>query len=176
MDNKRDLGITRDNNGTRRVPTLSLWSEIWLQTTVGQNYTLRSPAARILRLYHPRGHITYTSKIKHLIREYKILQRLWYIEPPPPSQVAITEYENIHFLLMKVRSLANSKVRQLNMSGVQSLRAVKLAQLRLKLTNILIKKKEDNSKIKLNTVCKLAKITGQHWWITLDWSALIWKR
>ena len=64
---------------------------------------------------------------------------------------------------MKYRILANDKVRRLHMSGVQHSRAVNLAQIFLRLSNILLKIKEEDSKIKLNTVYKLAKITGRQW-------------
>ena len=74
---------------------------------------------------------------------------------------------------MKSRRLANEKVGCLRMSGFQYSRAVKMAQLRLRLSNILTKRKEDNSKIKLKTVCKLAKIAGSNWWISLDVAVLI---
>ena len=74
---------------------------------------------------------------------------------------------------MKYRRLANSKVRRLHMSGIQSLREVNLAQLCLRLSNILIKRKEEEYNIKLKKVCKIAKIIGRHWWITLDVTALI---
>ena len=62
------------------------------------------------------------------------------------------------------------------MSGVQSSRAVNLAQLRLRLSNILINRKEEDPKIKLKTVCKLANITGRNWWLSLDTTKLIKKR
>ena len=68
---------------------------------------------------------------------------------------------------MKDRRLADTKVKQLHMSGVQSSRAVKLDQLRLCLSNILIKRKEEDSKIKLKTLCKISNITGRHRWITI---------
>ena len=74
---------------------------------------------------------------------------------------------------MKSRRLANDKVRRLHMSGVKYSRAVKLPQLFLRLYNILIKRKEENPKIKLKTVCKLAKITGRHLWLSLDVTALV---
>ena len=51
--------------------------------------------------------------------------------------------------------------------------AVKLAQLRLSLSNLLIKRKEENFKSKLKTVFKLSKIIGRNWWISLDVKALI---
>ena len=76
---------------------------------------------------------------------------------------------------MKSRRLANDKVIRLHMSGVNYSRALKLAQLCLSLSNILIKIKEEESKIKIKTVCKLAKITGRHWWIPLDMAYLIHK-
>ena len=40
-------------------------------------------------------------------------------------------------------------------------------------SNILIKRKEEHSKIKLKTVCKLAKITGRHCLISQDVRALV---
>ena len=61
------------------------------------------------------------------------------------------------------------------MSGVQYSRAVKLAQICLRLTNIPIKIKEENSRIKLKTVCKLTRIIGRHWWLSLDETALIYQ-
>ena len=83
------------------------------------------------------------------------------------------EYEKIDPLLMKSRRLANSKVRRLHISGLQTYRVVKLAQLLLCLYNIIINRKKEESNIKLKTLCKLANITGRHWWITLDVTSLI---
>ena len=86
------------------------------------------------------------------------------IHPTPlPRQEAMIQYERIDLLLMKSRRLANEKFRHSHKGGVQSLRAVKIAQLFLCLSNILINRKEEDSKIKLKTVCKLANITGRHW-------------
>ena len=42
--------------------------------------------------------------------------------------------------------------------------------------NILIKRKEDNIKIKLKSVYKIARITGRCWCATLDKSALIYQK
>ena len=77
---------------------------------------------------------------------------------------------------MKYRRQANENVRRLHISGVQSSISVKLAQLRLRISNPLIKIKEENYKIKLKTVFKLDNITGRHWCISLDVSALIHQR
>ena len=74
---------------------------------------------------------------------------------------------------MKSRRLANDKVRRLNMSGVKYLRAVKSDQLRLHLSNIIIKRKEEEFKINLKIVCRISKITGWHCWLSLDVTALI---
>ena len=59
------------------------------------------------------------------------------------------------------------------MSGVKSSRAVKLSQSRLHLANILIKRKEENTRIKLKTVYKLDRTTGRHWWLSIDNTYLI---
>ena len=74
---------------------------------------------------------------------------------------------------MKDRRQTNNDVRRLHTSGVQSSRPVKLSQLRLCLSNILINRKEENYKIKLKTACMLTRITGRHWWLSLDVSVLI---
>ena len=59
------------------------------------------------------------------------------------------------------------------MSGIQSFRSVKISQLCLHLTNILIKRKERKRNIKMKTVLKLAIITGINWWLTIYESELI---
>ena len=74
---------------------------------------------------------------------------------------------------MKSISLANTKVRRLYMSEVKSSRDVKLTQIRLQLSNILIKRKEDNIKIEQKTASKLSRIIGCHWWLSLNDTALI---
>ena len=86
------------------------------------------------------------------------------------------EYEKIDLLVMKSRGLENNKVRRPHMSRFQSSRAAKLSQLLLHLYNILIKTKEEDSKIKLNTVCKLAKIMRRYWWLSLDVTDIIYQR
>ena len=91
----------------------------------------------------------------------------------PPKQEAIIEYEKIDLLLMKYRRLANEKVRHLHMSGFQSSAFVNIAQLRIYLSNLLIRKKEEDSKIKLRTFYKLSKTTGRHWWLSLYIADLI---
>ena len=79
-------------------------------------------------------------------------------------------------LLIKSRIKANDNVRRLHMSGVQSSILVKLAQLQICIYNLLIKRKEEDSKINLKTLCKISKITGRHWWLSLDVKDLIHKR
>ena len=74
---------------------------------------------------------------------------------------------------MKSRRLANEKFRRLHMSGVQLPISVKLTKPSLLLSTILIKRKEEDSKIEMKTVCNVAKITGRHLWISLDVTALI---
>ena len=109
-----------------------------------KNPPLRSPSARRLRLHNPRGMKNYISKLRLLIRQAKIPQRLRELENlqySPPSQEEITEYRKIDLLLMKNIRLANDKVRRLNVSGVQSSRSVKLSQLCLRLSIIIIKRK-----------------------------------
>ena len=59
------------------------------------------------------------------------------------------------------------------MSGVQSSRSVKLSQIRLRLSNILIKIKKEDSKVKPKTACKPTNITGRHLWISLYLTSLI---
>ena len=61
------------------------------------------------------------------------------------------------------------------MSGVQSSRMVKLSQLRLSLSNLLIQRKEGNIRVRWKTVTRLANITGRTWWFTLNLTSLIRK-
>ena len=77
---------------------------------------------------------------------------------------------------MKARRLANEKVRRLHTSGVKSSRAVNISQLRRIISNPLIKRKEENPKIKMNKFCKLANITNRHWWISLYVTSLTHKK
>ena len=53
------------------------------------------------------------------------------------------------------------------------MRELKLAQLRLCLTNLLIKIREDKIRIKLKKLYKVYRITERHWWLSLDKTALI---
>ena len=179
------MGITGNHNPLRRVSPLPLRSQTRSQTHLdknptsiglwGKNTLLRSLAARRLRLHHPRDAKKYTPKLRQLTRQGNTPQRLRDLENLllyPPSQQAIIEYEKNYLLIMKERRLANYKVRRLHMSGVQSPRAVIPAQLFLRLSNILINRKEEYYKIKLKKVCKLANTTRRHWWISLDITAL----
>ena len=66
------------------------------------------------------------------------------------------------------RVKANSSVNHLHMSNVQYSRTAKTAQLRLRLTSILRKRKDKDYNIKIKTITKLADVTGRRWWIPLD--------
>ena len=47
-----------------------------------------------------------------------------------------------------------------------------MSQLRLRLENQLIKRRDSNNRIKLKTVTKLADLTGRKWWPPLDTNSL----
>ena len=59
------------------------------------------------------------------------------------------------------------------MSGVQYSRAVKIDQLFIRLTNLLINRKEENINIKLKTARKIVRITERHCWPNLYEKALM---
>ena len=59
------------------------------------------------------------------------------------------------------------------MKKVQSIRTVKLAQLRVPLCDMLIKRKDNDKQIKLKTVSNLSKITGRRWWMHLYPTSLL---
>ena len=129
------------------------------------------PAARILILYHIIYQKKYRPKLRLLTGENNLLQRLRDLEQLqkfPPSQKAIEKYENIDQLLNKARLQANSKIINIHTTKVQSSRKVKLAQLRVRLFDMLIKIKETDINIKLKTVRNLAKIIGRCWWLQMD--------
>ena len=67
----------------------------------------------------------------------------------------------------------NAFIRELHISGVEQYRAVKLSELKIRLENILIQRKEGNIKVKWKTVTKLANITWRTWWFTLNLTRLI---
>ena len=67
-----------------------IWVKLTLSNTLG-NKTLPSitPSERKLRLHHPDGQKKYTSKLRHITRQYNILPRLRVLEKiqisPQPS-------------------------------------------------------------------------------------------
>ena len=62
------------------------------------------------------------------------------------------------------------------MSGVQSSRTVKLSQLRIRLADIIIQRKEGNGKFRWETVTILANITGRTRSFTMNLTSLIRKK
>ena len=154
-----------------------LWIKISHEITFGENKApYRAPSARRLRLDHIRDQKKYTSNLRLLTRENNLPQRLGdlaHLQTFPPSQKSIEEYENIDQLLTKARLQADSKTRKLHMKKVQSSRKVKLAQLRVRLCDMLIKINGTDTKIKLKTVSNLAKITGRRWWLHLEHTTLL---
>ena len=56
---------------------------------------------------------------------------------------------------------------------IQSSRKFKLAQLRVRICDLPIKRRDTDTNIKLKTVRNLAKITGRRWWLHLDPTTLI---
>ena len=69
---------------------------------------------------------------------------------------------------MAAREKSNDLTSRLHMSIVQSSHIIKMAQLRLCLENQSTKRKEPKRKIGLETVTKLANITGRRWWLSLE--------
>ena len=134
------------------------------------------PAARILILYHIIYQKKYRPKLRLLTGENNLLQRLRDLEQLqkfPPSQKAIEDYKKIDQFLTKSRLQANPKIRNLCITKIQSFRKVKFAQLRVQQCDLIIKRKETDTNIKLKTVIKLAKIIGRRWWLHLDPTTLL---
>ena len=61
------------------------------------------------------------------------------------------------------------------MSNVHPSRTVKPDQLRIRLSTILIHRKDRDRIVKLKTVTKMGNLTGRRWWIKLDLGTLIHK-
>ena len=74
------------------------------------------------------------------------------------------------------RVKSNPSVRRLHMSNIQSSRTVKMYQLRLRLTSLIIQIKDKESKEKIKTINKLAEITSRRWWIPLDVNYILHKK
>ena len=91
------------------------------------------------------------SKLQHITQENRLLSRLRDLEEHPnfpPFLKSINEYEDIDELLIEASSKANSIIMRLHMRNAQSSRTVKLAQLRIRLTTILINRKDKESNVK----------------------------
>ena len=76
------------------------------------------------------------------------LIELEHLQAFTPYQKSIEEYENIDHLLTKSRFHANSKIRNIHMKRIHLSRKVKLYQLRVRLYDLLIKRKETDTRSK----------------------------
>lgn len=154
-----------------------LWIKLTHQVAFGGSQPpFRAPSARKLHLRHPRGQKRYITYLKQFLRKHKVLERFRALASRrscPPAPDTTREYEALDRTLMNGRRAANARTRCLHMSGVQSSRAIKLAQLRLRLAILLINRLEDESKVKLKTVTKLAARVGRRWWLPLGSTELL---
>ena len=141
-----------------------MYQDTTLSSLCIQHPSLQSTIIKKIILHHLRVQINYTSKIRHLSWDYNLLHILINIEQAQTfhtSTESIKEYVDIVRFLIKARREANSKVTHLHTMGVQSFRTINLEQLRIHLSNLLIKLKDKKRRSKLNTICKLSNITGK---------------
>mmetsp|Transcript_53808 Transcript_53808/g.161028 ORF Transcript_53808/g.161028 Transcript_53808/m.161028 type:complete len:426 (-) Transcript_53808:3458-4735(-) len=111
----------------------------------------RLAAAIKLRMKHPRGQQKYNTAMRSMVQSLQLPARYRHLLTThfsPPSPQDITEYEEIDRLRILCRRRANTKFCRMHMSAVYSSRRVNKDQLRMRLAEDLIRRKDDLSKAK----------------------------